>query len=161
MGAVRKLPPITLPTYDFDRLVAFGLAAYQRGDPDADFLFSKLERAVSFSASPPLGDVITVTCRVSYRLDDEPTVHARRLAHPSSAVGSEEEISAASPLGVAMLGLRRGDRMPFRDNATGREHVVEIADVEPTRSTDDAVPPRPFDRLLRWSSQPMPAADQL
>ncbi|BAU88892.1 GreA/GreB family elongation factor [Methylorubrum populi] len=149
MGAVRKLAPITLPTYDFDRLVAFGLAAYQRGDPDADFLLSKLELAVSFGASPPLGDVITVTCRVSYRLDDEPTVHARRLVYPSRVIASEEEISAASPLGVAMLGLRRGDRMPFRDNATGREHFVEIADVGPTRCTDDALPPRPFDRFLR------------
>jgi hypothetical protein len=51
--------------------------------------------------------------------------------------------------------------MPFRDNTTGRKHVVEIADVEPPQSMDDAVPPRPFDRLLRWSSQPLVAADQL
>ncbi|ACK86212.1 GreA/GreB family elongation factor [Methylorubrum extorquens] len=148
MGTVRKLAPFTLPTYDFDRLVAFGLAAYQRGDPDADFLLSKLERAVSFNAYPPHGDVITVTCRVSYRLDDEPTVRARRLVYPSSVIASEDEVSATSPLGVAMLGLRRGDRMPFRDNTTGREHIVEIADVGPPRCTNDAVPPRPFGRLL-------------
>ncbi|WP_245296521.1 GreA/GreB family elongation factor [Methylorubrum extorquens] len=116
---------------------------------------------MTFAAPPPLGGVVAVTCRVSYRLDDEPTVRARRLVYPSRVIASEEEISAASPLGVAMLGLSRGDRMPFRDNATGREHVVEIADIGPPRSTHDAVPPRPFDRLLRWSSQPVPAADQL
>ncbi|HEV2544400.1 MAG TPA: GreA/GreB family elongation factor [Methylobacterium sp.] len=148
MGAVRKPPPITLPTYDFDRLVTLGLAAYQRGDPEADFLLSELERAASFDARPPLGDVVVVTCRVTYRLDDEPTVHARRLVYPSNVIASEDEISATSPLGVAMLGLGRGDRMPFRDTATGREHVVEIADVGPPRCTNDAVPPRPFDRLL-------------
>ncbi|MFJ7440796.1 hypothetical protein ACIQW5_24445 [Methylorubrum thiocyanatum] len=84
-----------------------------------------------------------------YRLDDEPTVRAHRLVYPGHVIASEEEISAASALGVAMLGLRRGDRIPFRDNATGSEHVVEIADVGPPRSTVDAVPPRPFDRLLR------------
>ncbi|MBA8914660.1 GreA/GreB family elongation factor [Methylorubrum thiocyanatum] len=149
MGAVRKRPPITLPTYDFDRLVASGLAAYQRGDPYADLLLSKLERAASFAASPPPRDVVAVTCRVRYRLDDEPTVRAHRLVYPGHVIASEEEISAASPLGVAMLGLRRGDRIPFRDNATGSEHVVEIADVGPPRSTVDTVPPRPFDRLLR------------
>lgn len=149
MDAVRERPPITLPTYDFDRLVTFGLAAYQRGDPDADFLLSELERAASFGAPRRLGDVVAVTCRVAYRLDDEPTVRACRLVYPSNGIASEEEISAASSLGVAMLGLGRGDRMPFRDNATGRDHVVEVADVGPPQRTDDAVPHRPFERLLR------------
>ncbi|MEE7456621.1 transcription elongation factor GreAB [Methylorubrum populi] len=149
MGFVQKLPPITLPNHDFDRLVAFGLAAYQRGDPNADLLLSELERAAYRGAPTPAEEVAAISCRVSYRLDDEPTVHTRRLVHPSTRIGLEEDISAASPLGIALLGLRRGDRMPFRDSATGREHLVEIADVGPPRSTGDAVPPRPFDRLLR------------
>ena len=79
---------------------------------------------------------------------------ARRRADspyaPSCAFKHDRRLGRGNLRGEpALLGLRKGDRMPFRDNGTGCEHVIEIADVGPPRSTGDAVPPQPFDRLSR------------
>ncbi|MBB5765917.1 transcription elongation GreA/GreB family factor [Methylorubrum rhodesianum] len=149
MDAVRELPPISLPDHDFDHLVAFGLAAFQRGDPNAAFLLTELERAAYFRNSEASSDVVTLNSQVGYRLDDEVSVQARKVLPPTVSVEAEDEVSAASLLGIALLGLKKGDRMPFRDDATGQEHVLEVEDLAPPAPALEPVPFRPFGRLLR------------
>ena len=126
MHVVHELPPITVTTRDFDRLVAFGLDAYLRGDSHADFLLSELKRATVCPPRALSDEIVSVHRWVHYRLDDDPTVRAQRLVHPLDLTDLPDGLSVASPLGTALLGLRLGDRMPFRIDGTGPWHVVTV-----------------------------------
>lgn len=141
MHVVHELPPITVTTRDFDRLVTFGLDAYLRGDSHADFLLSELRRAALCPPRALPGEVVSVNCRVLYRLDDEPGVRGHLLVHPHDLTSLPDELSAASPLGAALLGLRVGDRMPFCDNRLGTQHVVTVEGIG-WRFVDEPVPGR-------------------
>jgi regulator of nucleoside diphosphate kinase len=70
--------------------------------------------------------VVSVNTRVIYRFDSEPGFRAHLLVRPLDLTGSGDELSAASPLGAALLGLRVGDRMPFCDNRSGGQHTVMV-----------------------------------
>lgn len=129
MHAVHELPPITVTTLDFDRLVAFGLDAYLRGDRHADFLLSELKRATLCPPRALSGEVVSINSRVHYRLDDDPTVRGQLLVHPLDLTNPPDGLSVASPLGTALLGLRVGDRMPFCIDGTGTRHVVTVAGI--------------------------------
>ena len=126
MNAVHTLPPITLCNSDFDRLNAFGLDAYSRGDKDVSFLLSELKRASVCPGHKLPARIASIDCAIVYRLDDEHGLRAHILVHPLDLRNSGHEISASSPLGAALLGLRVGDRMPFCDNSSGGQHVVTV-----------------------------------
>ncbi|SFT27585.1 GreA/GreB family elongation factor [Methylobacterium sp. yr668] len=126
MHAVHVLPPITITTSDFDRLVVFGLDAYLRGDRQADFLLSELKRATQCPPRALPGEVVSVHRWVHYRLNDDPTVRGQLLVHPYDLTDLPGGLSVASPLGTALLGLRVGDRMPFRIDDAGIQHVVTV-----------------------------------
>ncbi len=143
MHAVHELPPITVTTRDFDRLVAFGLDAHLRGDSHADFLLWELRRATLCPGALP-GEVVSVNCRVRYRLDDEPAVREHRFVHPLDRADLPDELSVASPVGVALLGLRVGDRMPYCDNRLGTQHVVTVEGIETTAASSGPVRRRRF-----------------
>lgn len=125
MHAVHELPPITVTTRDFDRPVAFGLDAYLRGDRHADFLLSELKRATLCPPRALPGEVVSVHRWVHYRLDDDPTVRGQLLVRPLDLTDLPDGLSVASPLGTALLGLRLGDRMPFRVDGSGGRFVNE------------------------------------
>lgn len=129
MDGLPSLPPITISNYDFDRLVVYGLTAYMHGDSNVVFLFSELERATVCPAMELPDQVVSANCRVIYRIDDEPCLRAHMLVHPCDLISPDDEISAGSPLGIALLGLKVGDRMPFCDTQTGGRHVVAVEGV--------------------------------
>ncbi|MER2265801.1 GreA/GreB family elongation factor [Methylobacterium oxalidis] len=126
MNAVHELPTITVTTRDFDRLADYGIDAYLRGDSHANFLLAELRRATLCSPRALPTEVVSVNCRVFYRLDDEPGIRGHFLVHPLDLTDRADELSVASPLGTALLGLRLGDRMPFCDNCLGTQHVVTV-----------------------------------
>ncbi len=141
MHAVHELPPITITTRDFDRLVVFGLDAYLRGDRRADFLLSELKRATLCPPRALPGEVVSVHRWVHYRLNDDPTVRGQLLVHPHDLTDLPGGLSVASPLGTALLGLRVGDRMPFRADGAGSRPVVTVEGIG-RRLVDEAVPGR-------------------
>lgn len=149
MDSVRELPPISLPNHDFDHLVAFGLAAYQCGDPNAAFLLRELERSASCRAFASSTDTVTLNSCVVYRLNDEPLVQRCKVVSPTVSTDADDEVSAASLVGIALLGLKKGDRMPFCDQSARQEHVLEVADLAPPAFALEPIPFRPFGLLLR------------
>ncbi len=48
---------------------------------------------------------------------------------PTISPTCRAELSVASPLGTALLGLRVGDRMPFRIDDAGIQHVVAVVGI--------------------------------
>ena len=121
--------------------MAFGLDAYLRGDRHAGFLLSELKRATLCPPRALPGEVVSINSRVRYRLDDDPTVRGQRLVHPLDLGAAPDGLSVASPLGTALLGLRVGDRMPFRIEGAGTRHVVTVEGIG-WRFVDEAVPGR-------------------
>ncbi|WP_414470791.1 GreA/GreB family elongation factor [Microvirga sp. M2] len=125
MNAQHDLPPITLATSDYNRLLFTAMMRQKQNRRIPDFLLKELRRAtVCHPASLP-EDVVSTNCRVIYRLDGEPKTRAHLLVHPEDLIWPGAEISVTSPLGTALLGLRVGARMPFAET-DGHPHEVYV-----------------------------------
>ncbi|MBA1155981.1 GreA/GreB family elongation factor [Microvirga mediterraneensis] len=125
MNTQNKLPPITLATSDYNRLLFTAMIRQNRNSRTPNFLLKELRRAeVCHPAALP-DDVVSTNCRVIYRMDDEPKSRAHLLVHPEDLIWPGAEISATTPLGTALLGLRVGDRMSFVEDGRIREVYVE------------------------------------
>jgi regulator of nucleoside diphosphate kinase len=128
MNAQHPLPPITIATCDYNRLLFTATIQQKHNSRAPDFLLKELRRAeVCHPAALP-EDAVSLNCRVIYRVDDEPKPRAHLLVHPDDLIWPGAEISVATPLGTALLGLRVGDRMPFLDDE-GEAHEVFVEGV--------------------------------
>lgn len=125
MNAQRNLPPITIATCDYNRLLFTAMMQQKHNRRASDFLLEELRRAKVCHPSALPEDVISTNCRVIFRIDDEPKSRAHLLVHPEDLVWPGAEISVTTPLGTALLGLRVGDRMSFVEEVTVHEVVVE------------------------------------
>lgn len=125
MNACRALPPITLASCDYNRLLFTVMLAPSPGEPALSFLLSELRRAnVCHPAALP-EEVVSTNCRVIYRVDAEPSTRAHLLVHPADLIWPGAEISVISALGSALIGLSVGDRMPYVE-ADGSRHEVWV-----------------------------------
>ena len=125
MNTQHDLPPITLATNDYNRLLFTAMIRQKHIRRTPDFLLAELRRAeVCHPAALP-EDVVSTNCRVIYRIDDEPKSRAHLLVHPEDLIWTGAEISVTTPLGTALLGLRVGDRMSFVED-DGQVHEVFV-----------------------------------
>jgi regulator of nucleoside diphosphate kinase len=122
MNAQHQLPPITLATCDYNRLLFTAMMRSEHGPRTTDFLLQELRRAEIYHPAALPEDAVSLNCRVMYRVD-EPKPQAHLLVHPDDLIWPGAEISVATPLGTALLGLRVGDRMPFLDDEGGAHEV--------------------------------------
>ncbi len=116
MNAQHHLPPITLATCDYNRLLFTAMIRQKHSQRTPDFLLMELRRAEICHPADLPEDVVSTNCRVIYRVDDEPKSRAHLLVHPDELIWPGAEISVTTPLGTALLGLRVGDRMSFLDD---------------------------------------------
>jgi transcription elongation GreA/GreB family factor len=125
MNTQNELPPITLATNDYNRLL-FTVMMRQKHNPQTpDFLLAELRRAEVCHPAVLPEDVVSTNCRVIYRIDDDPKSRAHLLVHPEDLIWTGAEISVTTPLGTALLGLRIGDRMSFFEKE-GQVHEVFV-----------------------------------
>jgi regulator of nucleoside diphosphate kinase len=125
MNAQHHLPPITIATSDYNRLLSTAMIQQEHNRRAAGFLLGELRRAKVCHPSALPEDVVSTNCRVIFRIDDEPKPRAHLLVHPDDLIRPGAEISVTTPLGTALLGLRVGDRMPFEDDGAIHEVSVE------------------------------------
>lgn len=83
--------------------------AYNAKQRIATFLDSELRRAEVCETLP--AHVVTPGCLVRYQLDWGPFSPVRKLVYPENFICDDTQISLLSPIGVALLGMRRGDIM--------------------------------------------------
>lgn len=126
-GNVRP-PSIIIGTHDYYRLIRAAEIGRQQGKAHAELLFTELRRAVIVHSDDMPEDAVSTNSRVTYRLNDEPETHTRVLVHAGDVTWPSAELSVMTPLGTALLGLRVGDRMPFR-TSDGQQHEVLVEDV--------------------------------
>jgi transcription elongation GreA/GreB family factor len=137
-----RLPPITLATDDYNRLLSTAAMNRHRRTPRREFLMSELRRASLCHPADLPEDVVSTDAKVTYRLNGRGRPMAHVLVHPEDMLWPGAELSVLTPLGTALLGLRVGDRMPFRTGWDGRLHEVVVEDVQFRLLPDEAEPAR-------------------
>lgn len=127
VGADRPL--IWIERTDYGRL----LRAMDRLDaqaPDVSaFLSRELDRAIVRSEGDLPRTIVRMGSRVLFRRDDDMALEWGELVYPDQPPG-DGLITVGSPLGVALLGLREGARMPYAD-ADGTERWLSVERILP------------------------------
>jgi transcription elongation GreA/GreB family factor len=137
-----KLPDIFVPISQKRRLSAAAASGHK--SPVAAFLRAELRRA-HFCAEPALpAQTAVMNGPLRYRIDWGPDSASCRVVYPEDFSGNDDEISLLSPLGVALLGLRAGERMPFFTQDQGFR-LLTVVEAEPAEHLDSAHgSPKPF-----------------
>ena len=107
-----ELPPIFISARERRHLAATASKAHNQKHPLATFLSAELRRARVCLARELPETVVAMNNWVRFRLDWGPTSLKCRLVYPEDYTGGPQQISLLSHIGVALLGLRAGDRMP-------------------------------------------------
>ncbi len=122
------LPAIIITDRDHDKLSRF----VERQSLDlphvTEFLEQELGRArlVSSRDIPP--DVVTMNSRLKFRTAMTGVSRAVTLVYPAEADLLAGKLSILTPVGVALLGLRPGQTMPWEDR-TGRIKTLTVQQV--------------------------------
>lgn len=126
-------PPITLSETEGDLLFNLACAARDRSTMAAGLLLEELARAEFCSAESLPADVVTMRSRVVFLDEDSGEEHAVELVYPSAADMELGRVSVLTPVGAALIGLRRGSAIdwPNRLGALRRLTIVEV--VQPER----------------------------
>jgi len=124
-----ELPPITLATHDYNRLMSAAAMNRHRRTPRREFLMSELRRAELCHPDELPEDVVSTNAKVTYRINGTGPRMSHVLVYPEDLFWPGAELSVMTPLGIALLGLRVGDRMPFRTGPDGPVHEVVVEDV--------------------------------
>jgi regulator of nucleoside diphosphate kinase len=136
-----KLPPVVVTPHDHQRLMRTAQELAEQVHPLALPFLRELHRASPCSPDRVPDDVVTLDTFVTYRLADGGQVERRALIHPEDCVWPPAEVSVLTPLGLSLLGLRTGDRMPLIESDGPMDTCVEVEDVGP-RVTGTFVPIR-------------------
>ena len=125
---VSNRPPVYISTRDFGCLENIVHTQLASDHPVAPFLKTELERAVVRPAPDLPRDVVRMNRRVIFRIEDSERPESRFLVYPRQYHPTGQYLSILSPLGIALLGLREGNGMPFADLA-GMQRRVSVEKV--------------------------------
>jgi len=124
-----SLPPLLVSADDWDRLADLAAAARRRMPEVADCLMAELDRAeiVEGQALPP--DVVAMGSAVDYEEAGTGRRRSVRLVYPVEADLDAGRVSVLTPVGTALLGLRRGARFGWQARSGERRElrVLEVA----------------------------------
>lgn len=122
-------PLIWIGRADYGRLLrAMDRLAVQAPDVSA-FLSRELDRAIVRPEGELPRTIVRMGSRVRFRRADDMPFEWGALVYPDQPA-AEGRISVASPLGVALLGLREGADMAYVD-ADGRTRRLSVERVLP------------------------------
>jgi regulator of nucleoside diphosphate kinase len=125
---IHKLPRIFITPEDHRKLKRVVRFAYNRHRRTAPFLDAEVRRA---EVNEPLPKhVVKPGSLVRYQLDWGPFTPVRELVYPNYFASDETQISLLSEIGIALLGLRRGDTIQVLLPGVGFQtlHVATVRD---------------------------------
>jgi regulator of nucleoside diphosphate kinase len=126
-------PPITLIEAEADALYALAWAARDTSQMSAALLLEELSRAEFCAADSLPADVVTMQSKVAFRDEDSGEEHRVQLVYPRDADMEQGRVSVLTPVGAALIGLRRGSAIdwPNRLGAFHRLRIIEV--IQPGR----------------------------
>ena len=121
-------PAIVLGRADHSKLNELAIAGLDRMPDLADRLLGELDRARVVEDKKVPEDVARMGSRITYRTNDDKDVSVI-LVYPADANIDEGKISVMTPIGTALIGLRKGQSITWRDRANKR-HMLTVLEVE-------------------------------
>jgi regulator of nucleoside diphosphate kinase len=131
MNTCLNLPPITIASSDHRRLIRTAENLAEQAHPLAVPLLQELHRAALREPDELPDDIVTLDTFVTYRLNGDGPLEKRALIHPDDRVWPPAEVSILTPVGLSLLGLRVGDRMPLLGVDGSPDACVEVEAVGP------------------------------
>lgn len=104
------MPSIFIAPATHKQLKRLAGEAYNAKNRTAAFLDAELRRATVTETLPE--HVVAPGSLVRYQLDWGPFSPVRKLVYPNEFTSEETQISLLSQIGIALIGMRRGDTMP-------------------------------------------------
>lgn len=130
MSEIRRdlTPPLTLGKTDHTKLYALGEAGLDRNPDLAEVLLTELDRAKVVADGKLPEGVVRMGSRVTYQTNAG-QAQTVTLVYPVDADIEQGRISVMTPIGVALIGLKAGQSITWRDRADKR-HKLTIELVE-------------------------------
>ncbi|MET0435871.1 MAG: nucleoside diphosphate kinase regulator [Devosia sp.] len=132
MNEIRRdlAPAITLGRADHAKLNSLALASLERLPDLADRLLEELERAKVIADEKLPEGVVRMGSSITYvtNADKEQTV---TLVYPADADIETGRISVMTPIGTALVGLKAGQSITWRDRADKRHKLTVVSVLAP------------------------------
>ena len=129
-----SLPPVFLADSEADILADLALAVRERSPLAADFLLRELDRASTTSPAELPRDVVTMMSCVDFVDEDSGELHSVQLVYPRDADTDLHCISVLTPIGAALIGMRRGEAIDWADLRGARRRLRIVGVAQPSRS---------------------------
>ena len=129
-------PAITVSERDLERLEAM-LARLPDDQPGVNALREELDRAHIAQSEQMPPDVVTMNSRVRFVVEPAGREMEMTLVYPRDFTGRPDQLSVATPAGIALLGLAIGQQIEWLapNGQPARARIVDIA-YQPERSGD-------------------------
>ena len=127
-------PEIVLGREDHRQLSVLAMAGIGHTPDDSDGLLYELERAKIVADEAVPGDIVRMGSVVRYRANGAGEREVE-LVYPKDADIEAGRVSVLTPVGTALIGLRRGQSITWlaRD---GRKQVLTVLAVSPPQGDD-------------------------
>jgi regulator of nucleoside diphosphate kinase len=127
-------PPLVLADIEADILADLALAVRERSPLAADFLLREIDRASTTSTAELPRDVVTMMSCVDFVDEGSGERHSVQLVYPKDADTDRHCISVLTPIGAALIGMRRGDAIDWADLRGTRRRLRIVGVAQPSRS---------------------------
>lgn len=118
---------LTIAAADYGRLTGLGAAIAERSPDIGEALLDEIERAEVVATLP--GDVVGMGSEVTFREEESGRVQRVRVVYPGEANIGDGRISILTPIGTALIGLRKGQTATWRTQA-GDLRTLLVVEVE-------------------------------
>jgi regulator of nucleoside diphosphate kinase len=132
------LPSLVVSEADYDRLFLLAERARQRTPEVADGLLAELDRARIVDDAAMPADVVRMGSGVRFVMDGGEAQDVV-LVFPGEADIAQGRISILTPVGMALIGLSKGQRIAWTDQH-GRGHELVVRAVRPPAAVSAASP---------------------
>ena len=129
-----SLPPVFLADSEADILADLALAVRERSPRAANFLLREIDRASTTSPAELPRDVVTMMSCVDFVDEDSGELHSVQLVYPKDADTDLHCISVLTPIGAALIGMRRGEAIDWADLRGARRRLRIVGVAQPSRS---------------------------
>ena len=129
-SAAAALPPITVRQEDFETLTQLA-DGYAESMPEvAEYLARELDRARVVAAPALPGDVVAMDSTVRFRDDVTRQERTVTLVYPGAQDIEQGRVSVMTPIGVALIGLARGQSIAW-ETRRGESRALTVLAVQP------------------------------
>ncbi len=126
-------PPITLIDTEAETLADLALQARERASLAGELLWEEVNRADTATLADLPDDVVTMMSSVDFVDETTGEEHSVQLVYPRDANLEQNRISVLTPVGAALIGMRRGNAISW-PNRQGTHRSLRIVNVvQPAR----------------------------